>query len=370
MPDNIIPFTTDLNWQITSSYTGQDGYIDPSKIVVVFADSMNNGIVDNPQLFLDIVAPSVNPLTKYIVQQKYLISQGQEDYQYVSNATGLVKIFSTQSAIGSLTQYTDGQYFYFVDKNVVKKYDAATSTLNASLDYKVYVGRDNLKFQYIHNADYNSRIDPGSSNIMDVYVLTTEYDLQFRQWLSGANVSEPLPPSTSELNSLLAPELNLIKSISDEIIYHPVSYLLLFGPQADLNLQATFNVVKNPSSTASDNDIISRIIASFNTFFSLDNWNFGDTFYFTELSTYVMNQLSPDITNFVIVPKQGNLYFGALFEIHCPSNQILISCATGADINIVAGLTSDNSRTVTGNGLTSAVTTQNITSATFGVTNG
>ena len=369
-PDNTLPFTTDLDWQIISAYTGQDGYIDPSKIVVAFADSMNNGIVDNPQLFLDIVSPTVTPLNKYIVQQKYLISQGQEDYKYVSNANKLVIILTTQGSVGSLSQYKDGQYFYFVDKAVVKKYDAATSTLNPSLDYKVYVGRDNLKFQYTHNADYDSRIDPGSSNIMDVYVLTVDYDTQFRQWLAGASVSEPLPPSSSELNSLLAPELNLIKSISDEIVYHPVSYLLLFGSQAPDNLQATFNVVKNPSSTASDNDIVARIIAAFNRFFALENWNFGDTFYFTELSTYVMNQLTPDITNFVIVPKQGNLYFGALFEIQCPSNQILISCATGADINVVAGLTSDNSRTVTGSGLTSVVSSQNITSATFGVTNG
>ena len=369
-PDNTLPFTTDLDWQIISAYTGQDGYIDPSKIVVAFADSMNNGIVDNPQLFLDIVSPTVTPLNKCIVQQKYLISQGQEDYKYVSNANKLVIILTTQGSVGSLSQYKDGQYFYFVDKAVVKKYDAATSTLNPSLDYKVYVGRDNLKFQYTHNADYDSRIDPGSSNIMDVYVLTVDYDTQFRQWLAGASVSEPLPPSSSELNSLLAPELNLIKSISDEIVYHPVSYLLLFGSQAPDNLQATFNVVKNPSSTASDNDIVARIIAAFNRFFALENWNFGDTFYFTELSTYVMNQLTPDITNFVIVPKQGNLYFGALFEIQCPSNQILISCATGADINVVAGLTSDNSRTVTGSGLTSVVSSQNITSATFGVTNG
>ena len=369
-PDSTMPFTTDLNWQIISAFTGQDGYVDPSKIVVAFADTLNNGIVDNPQLFLDIVAPDNAPLTKYIVQQKYLISQGQEDYRYVSNATNVVKILATQGSVGSLTQYTDGQYFYFVDKAVVKKYDAATSTLNASLDYKVYIGRDNLKFQYIHNADYNSRIDPGASNIMDVYVLTVDYDTQFRQWLAGANIKEPMSPSSSELNSLLAPNLNLIKSISDEIVYHPVSYLLLFGSQAPDNLQATFNVVKNPASTASDNDIIARIIAAFNRFFALDNWNFGDTFYFTELSTYVMNQLTPDITNFVIVPKQGNLYFGALFEIKCPSNQILISCATGADINVVAGLTGDNSRTVTGSGLSSVVTSQNITSATFGVTNG
>ena len=369
-PDTTSPFTVDLNWNIVSEYNGLDGYIDPSKIVVTFADSNNDGIVDNPQLFLDIVSPSSDSLTKYIVQEKYLISQGQEDYRYVSNKNHIVLIFATQSNVGALNQYTAGQYFYFVDKQVVKKYDSVTSTLIPTLDYKVYVGRDNLKFQYIHNADYDSRIDPGASNIMDIYVLTKDYDTQFRQWLAGANISKPLPPSSSELNSLLSTNLNLIKSISDEIVYHPVDYILLFGSKADLNLQASFNVVKNPNSTASNNDIIARIITAFNEFFALENWNFGDTFYFTELSTYVTTKLTPDITSFVIVPKQGNLYFGSLFEVQCPSNKIFVSCATTTDINVVAGLTSDNIKTVTGVGLDSVVSSQNITSATFGVTNG
>ena len=369
-PNSAQPFTVDMPWQIISEYVGKDGYIDPTKIVIAFADSENNGIVDNPQLFLDIVAPTVNSLEKYIIQEKYLISAGQEDYRYIANDQNTVIILNTQSNVGSLTQYTDGQYFYFVDKQVVKKYNASTSTLSPTLDYKVYVGRDNLKFQYTHSADYDARIDPGASNIMDIYVLTTAYDTQFRQWLSGANVSEPLPPSSGELNSLLGSELNLIKSISDEIIYHPVSYILLFGNQADLNLQATFNIVRNPASTASDNDIIARTISAFNQFFALENWNFGDTFYFSELSTYVMTQLTPDITNFVIVPKQGSQYFGSLFEIQCPSDKIFISCATAQDIAIVSGLTSDNIKTVTGQALNSVETSQNITSATFGVTNG
>ena len=369
-PDSIEPFSQDSNWQIVSTYTGRDGYTDPAKIVVTFASKENNGIVDNPQLFLDIVAPSVNSTTKYIIQQKYLISEGQEDYKYVDNSKNLVKILSTEGAAYPLSQWNDGQYFYFVDKQVVKKYVASTTALVPTLDCKVYVGRDKLKFQYTHSADYDSRIDPGASNIIDVYILTIDYDTKYRQWLAGANVSEPLPPSSSELSSLLSSNLNLIKSISDEIIYHPVSYLLLFGAQADLSLQATFNVVKSPSSTASSNDITARVLASINQFFALENWNFGDTFYFAELATYIITKLSPDVTNFVIVPVKGDLYFGSLFEIQCPSNQILVSCATAENISIVSGLTSDNMKTVVGTSTKSLVSSQNITSATFGVSNG
>jgi hypothetical protein len=371
-PNNTLPFTNNLYWDVVGEYNGLDGYVDSKKIVISFADSDNNGIVDNPQLFIDIVDPTTSPLTKFIVQQKYLISQGQEDYKYVANdsVNGLVIILNTESAVGSLTQYSDGQYFYFIDIDVVKKLDLSSGILNPTLDYKVYVGRDNLRFQYKHGADYDSRIDPGASNIIDIYVLTTSYDIQFRQWLLGANTSEPLPPSSSELNSLLSPNLNLIKSISDQIIYHPVKYKLLFGSTADINLQASFNVMINPNSTVSSSNITARILTAINQFFALENWDFGDTFYFTELSTYIMSQVSPDITNFVIVPKQAGQYFGSLFEIKCPSDQIFVSCASATDIVVVSGLTSGNLKTVTGQALTDVTLTQTITSATNGATNG
>jgi hypothetical protein len=365
-PDQTIPFTQDLTWQITSAYVGTDGYVDPTKIVVNFADSTGSGIVDNPQLFLDIVNPSVNPLTKYIVQQQYTISSGQLDYQFVANnpLVGPVVILPTQPSVYS--NYTNGTYFYFVD--VASVFQLNTAALNPfvpTLAYQVFSGRGGLKFQYIHNADYDSRIDPGSSNIIDVYILTLDYDTAFRQWIVSGGTG-PLPPSSDQLNSLLSSNLNLIKSISDEIVYHPVSYKLLFGSQADSNLQANFNVMINPNSSVSNADVQARILTAINTFFSLDNWNFGDTFYFSELSTYVVNQLTPDVINFAIVPIQPNLFFGNLFQIDCPSNQILISCATASNIVVVDAFTSSNLKTVTSPPTTSLISTQTVTSAALG----
>jgi hypothetical protein len=365
-PGLTTPFTQNMDWKIVSEYVGQDGYIDPKKIVITFADPTLSNTVDNPQMFEDIVIPSGS--TSYIVEKRYTISEGQEDYKYIVNnpSTGPVIILPTET-IQNRSQYV-GKYFYFEDSQVVKLMDAY-GNLNPSLDYKVFVGRSGLKFQYVHSADYDSRIDPGSSNIMDVYVLTTAYDVAFRQWLNGAVVTEPKPPSSSELTNLLGPSLNLIKATSDEVIYHPVSYKLLFGAGADSSLQATFNVIMNPHSTASSADVTARILTAINQFFALNNWDFGDTFYFTELSTYVMNQLTPDITNFVIVPKNTGQFFGSLFEIQCPSNQIFLSSASATDINVVSGLTSSNLKTVTGTALASVVTSQQITSANYGASN-
>jgi hypothetical protein len=358
------PFTQDLKWDIVSSFNGLDGYIDNKKIVVSFQDTDNNAIVDNPQLFLDIVDYQ-NIQNSFIVQEKYAISAGQTDYRYRNNSDNKVRFFATQGNVGSLSQYSTGQYFYFSDTGVVKQLNSTKSLLVPTLDYKVYVGRDNLKFQYIHRADYESRIDPGASNIMDIYVLTKSYDTLFRQWLDGSTTIKPLPPSSAELYNLIAPKLNLIKSISDEIVYHPVTYKLLFGATAPIDLQASFKVTKSLNSVVSENDIRSRAITAINQFFTLDNWNFGDIFYFTELSTYVMTQLSPDITNFIIVPRQDGSYFGSLFEIKCPSDQIFVSSATVDDIEIITGITSGNIKSVTGQAL-SAVSSQNTTSSTYG----
>ena len=87
-------------------------------------------------------------------------------------------------------------------------------------------------------------------------------------------------------------------------------------------MQAQFKLVKNPDKVLNDNDVKSRVISAINEFFSLENWDFGETFYFSELSAYVMNQLAPDLTTFVIVPQDDTQTFGSLYEIKSESDEI------------------------------------------------
>ena len=360
-------FSQDYIWEISSGYTGTDGYYDGKKVIVSFSDSDDNGIVDNPEVFIDITNLSNDELSlqdKYIIQKKYYISEGQEDYRYVSNLDRKVIIYNTELEI---TDVKEGQHYYFVDTDTVKVVDS-TKKLVPSLEYKVFLGRSNLKFQYTHSADYESRIDPGASNIIDIYILTKSYDVAFRQWLSASETSiMPLPPSTTELHNTLSPALNLVKPISDEIIYHPIRYKVLFGAVAPEELQASFKVVKTPGQVVSDNDIKARVITAINQFFELENWDFGDTFYFTELSTYVMNKLSPDISNFVIVPRQSGLNFGSLFEIKSSSDQLFINSATVDDIEIISGITMTNIKSISNTTIDSTLLTQStITSSSYG----
>ena len=339
-PGDTAAFTYDLVWEINKEFVGLDGYVDTKKIELSFSDSNDDGIVDDPELFEVIVDTITDTLTKYVVLERYDVASGQQDYRYINNDSDIVIIMSTETSIGSFSAYNNGQYFYFIDTSTVKKLDKINSKLIPSLDYKVFAGRDSLKFQYVHSADYETRIDPGLSNIIDLFILTKEYDTKFRQWILGNIASEPLPSSSDQLSLALSPSLNSIKSISDEVVYHPVRYKVLFGAKASADVRASFKIIKNAEQTISDNEIKANVLTAINEFFALENWDFGDSFYFSELAAYVMNKTAPYLVNFVIVPRQTSLTFGSLFEIKSESDQLFINGATTDDIEIISGITS------------------------------
>ncbi|NBR60166.1 MAG: hypothetical protein EBT86_00680 [Actinobacteria bacterium] len=409
-------FTYDLDWQIHNEFVGTDGYVDTKKLEITFNDSNDDGIVDDPDIFDILTVPSYSiwnsnttyskgsfvlysnriyeslvndnfnnePLIKngvnlalnnfywrinygnYVILEKYETSTGITDYRYIPN-NNIVKIVGLES--DGLYDYnrlglTKDQYYYFSDTNLLAKRSYNESRWIYNLDYKVFIGRSNLKFQYIHNADYESRIDPGHVNIMDIYVLSRNYDIEYRRWIAGAIENEPLPPSSDQLSLIMAPMLNPIKAMSDEIIYHPTRYKILFGIRANPNLRASFKVIKNLDQTLSDNEVRARVLAAINEFFVIENWDFGDTFYFSELVAYIMNRTAPYILNIVIVPRQANLNFGSLFEIKSESDEVFINGATTEDIEIVDSLTSSNlSARGSINTTTNIVSRQNITSS-------
>ena len=157
---------------------------------------------------------------------------------------------------------------------------------------------------------------------------------------------------------MLSADLNKIKSVSDEIIYHPVKYKVLFGSKATSDVQAIFKIVKNSEIVISDNDVKSKVLSAINEFFALENWDFGGDFYFTELSTYVMNRLAPNVVSFIVVPKQSTLTFGSLYEIRAEKDQIFINGATVNDIEIISAITASKIKSSGAISVNSAITNQ------------
>jgi len=341
-PDSVAPFTTDFVWEILEEYRDKEGYVDTSRVEVTFSDRDNDGVVDDPELFDHIVAPSVpNIDRKTVVQEKYTTSAGTEDFRYVNAEEAGIRLFESESDkdFPTPSQRNDGEVFYLKDINLFKVWNSTTLTFSVTGDYRAFIGRDDLKFHYVHTADANTRIDPSVSNIMDTYLLTRGYDRSYRLYLDDQLEERPKPPSSDELFRSFGAEINKIKSISDEVIYHPVKYKVLFGPKANEDLQSTFKAVKNPEVVLNDNEVKTRIISLVNQYFALDNWDFGDVFYFQELATFVMNRMAPDLVTFIIVPNQLGQGFGSLFEIRSQPDEIFISGASVSDIELIDEIT-------------------------------
>lgn len=317
----------DHSWQIDGPVVEADGYVQPKKVKVSFYDYNNTGQLLDPNSFEEVA------------ESEFVYFKKSTDGMRYSLTTDDIVPFQFERDVPD-ELHIDNQLFYFYDPsiNVVKYWSSTYQALVYTDQYFGRSGRSGIKFHYQHNSGNERRIDPSKSNIIDIYVLTTTYDSDVRSWLSGNLLAEPLVPTSQSLEQNYIEALTPIKAISDEIVFHPVKYKVLFGSEADINLQAKFKAVKNSNRPTTDNDLKTRILSSINEFFALENWEFGQSFYFSELSTYVMNNLTPDITNFVIVPV-GNSGFGSLYEVACQSTELFVSGASIADIEIIDAIT-------------------------------
>jgi hypothetical protein len=171
-------------------------------------------------------------------------------------------------------------------------------------------------------------------------VLTNNYDTAYRRWIYDVSsvVAKPDDPTNAEL-SVEFGELNNLKTISDTIVFQPAIYKPIFGDKAASNLQAIFKVVKNPNLNISDADIKTTVISAINEYFDISNWDFGETFYFSELAAYLHRALTPNIASIIIVPKDSSIRFGTLQQINSEPNEIIISAATVNDIEVIAAVT-------------------------------
>jgi hypothetical protein len=334
----ISPLRQDIPFEISGAITYNDGFQSTEEIKIAFFDDDDDGIIDDPDAFEEIVGTQLD--LRFLFFKETVDTSGNTIKEYVDNSNNDILLRPRESQVNiNDPEFTDGRLVYFYDsrEDVVKRVDKATNTFVLESEFIANVGRAGLKFQYIHNADIDRRIDPSRSNIMDVYLLTRNYDVSFRNFLKGSGV-EPDAPTSDDLRINFSSNLNSIKSISDEIIYHPVKYKVLFGDTADPILQADFKVVKNPNRTINDNDLKVRIVNAIDEFFSINNWDFGDKFYLSELITFITNSVAPDVSNMVLVPRQPRQVFGSLFEIQSQEDEIFISGATVDNIEIVSAL--------------------------------
>ena len=79
-------------------------------------------------------------------------------------------------------------------------------------------------------------------------MLERTYDNLFRIWLQDGG-NKPIPNTSDQLRISYAGILNPMKSLSDQIIYHPVKYKILFGTSSAVS--GTTTTAGSGSSTGS-----------------------------------------------------------------------------------------------------------------------
>jgi hypothetical protein len=215
--------------------------------------------------------------------------------------------------------------------------------VDVTSEYSVDWGRNSLSFQYRHNSGNTTRIDPATTNIIDLYLVTQAYYTNYMNWLADTTgqVPLPVPPTINELQQSYG-NLDRYKMISDSVVLNSVKFKPLFGTKAEPNLQGTIKVIKSPSTTASDTQIRSSVLSAMNTYFSIDNWDFGENFYFSELTAYLHAQLGSLISSVILVPANPSQKFGGLYEIRSQPNEIFVNGAGVNDITVISALTQSN----------------------------
>ena len=354
-PDSTDHLPGDVPVTIIGQPVESDGYVDDFQVLVSYRDADSDGIPDNPDFFTEIVAPTVNANQKFVflqqtvdfdnLQRYLLVEQGRVNSDYATiDEIELVK-----------SEWSPGQVFYAYDQAAFYELSISVTgvrTLVAVSGWIARVGRQSLYYQYRHNSPLTNRIDPGTTNIIDLYVVPQAYYTAYQNWIRDTTGTVPKPdvPTIDELNTAYQ-GLQNYKMISDNIILNPVTFKPLFGMKAASELRATIKVIRAANSTASTSEIKSSVVAEMNNYFSIDKWNFGDTFYFSELAAYLHRTLGTIVSSVVLVPLNSQKYFGDLYEVRSAPNELFVNAATIDNIEVIDALTSTNLRTAPGSGV-------------------
>jgi hypothetical protein len=347
-PNSNSPLGSEVKLTIVDQPVQSDGYINNFEVEVASIDINNSLITNNPDFF--------NVVTGYqygnsntgiysffeIIQDAISLTREQ-----LISTSRVVFIYSNKNSIDIVKyEYPVGQIFYAYSENIF--YTTVENVVSLTPSYTVieqpqYLmrpGRQGLKFQYRHNSNNTTRIDPATTNIIDLYIVTQSYYTTYQNWIQDTTntVPEPTKPSINQLNQEYG-QIQDYKMLTDSVILNSVIFKPLFGAKAAPALRATIKVIRASKTNASNSEIRSAVLTAMNNYFDINNWNFGDTFYFSELSAYLHSTVGELVSSVVLVPNDPEKSFGDLYEIKCTPYEIFVNAATSDDVQVIAALT-------------------------------
>jgi len=332
-PNSNAQLSTDIKLDIIDQPVLSDGFINDYLVEVSYTDDDNDGVADNPDFFTDL-----SPSNGQVFLQKITDADNLERELPLETGSVVTDFTETTDSDLALSSYSENQLFYF--SNETNKFRKLVSgELKVVSDLSLKTGRQDLYFQYRHNSGNTQRINPGLTNIIDMYLVTESYYNNYTNYVQDTTgtITEPTKPTINELTTAYT-TLQDKKMLSDNIVLNSVEFKPLFGDKASSDLRANIEVVKVPNTIISESEIKSQVVSAINEYFEIDNWSFGDTFYFSELSAFLHEQLGTIIGSVVITSKDTGKRFGDLYEIRSAANEIFVNALTVNDVVIVENL--------------------------------
>lgn len=398
-PDNNKAGILSQNWHF--NVLGQEvvdsgeelGLPDVHRLAVLPVDENQDGIPDHlnvnqypnslgvAQIFKPkFVEPSISNVTAFEVPILFIGGQVDITAYYESNPgisgfdvliapSNIVETLDANN-IGNKITITDplangkdvlvivNEYVYFqrisVDDPWVPieySYDTINSFYQDKLDHpsvsdrlwRRFEGRDQLNFAWFHRSPRYHLVDPSPSNIIDMFIINRGYYIALKRWLEDPLAVQPSTPTPLDLRTSYNYLLDN-KMISDTVVLHPGRIKLLFGDKAIPELRARLVIVRSNNSLLTDNQIKTTVVTTVRNFFDITQWEFGETFYFTELAAAIHLAMPTDISTVVLVPEYSSNQFGDMFQVVTREDEVLYPDITVSDIEIVTGLTSTNIR--------------------------
>jgi hypothetical protein len=344
-------FTLDVLGQEVSESGPNIALPDIHRLSTLPSDVNMDGVPDNMEL-LGIVHPTlIVPNTNAYTLPFYVIDGD------VVPTTGTVTYASSVANVITLDVPTTIQvkeYVYFTRESTTDGWTPAAATPESLTSYvqdqtagaglwKRHEGRSGLNFAWLHRSPSYHLIDPSPTNIIDTFVITKGQYTSLKRWLENPSAVQPTAPTPLDLRTSYGYMLDN-RMISDTVILHPGKIKLLFGSKAQSSLRATFKVIRSENRTLTDNQIKTTMVTVIRNFFDITTWEFGETFYATELFAAIHAALPSDINSVVLVPTLVNNQFGDLFQVLAREDEMFYPDVSVDNIEIVTGYNATNMR--------------------------
>lgn len=311
----------------------------PTRIVLPFNYVKGGSEVSVPGL----VPPVVNIIGNYVNG-----GWSEDDDTVVGQLTNVMYVYADvvypiqvvhNSMVYQYRPSADAPFEYIDatdDVRLAQANEDTSGVAQANRTYRRLRGTKGINFVWMHTAPTYHLIDPSYTNIHDVFVIQRGYYTNYLNWLDGV-ASQPVAPSPLQLRNDYQ-ELLINSMLSDTVIFHPGKLRLIIGDKSIPELRAKILVVKNENSSLTDSQIKLQTKEIIKDFFDISYWEFGETFYFTELAAVIHKEMAKDINSVVLVPSNPNHFFGDLFQVNIQEDEIVQADIDVTDIDIVSSL--------------------------------